>query len=245
MASLALAADPSARIMPVQVLDSAGLGKDSDIVKGLVWAADHGANVILMSFAGAGYSPDLQRAINYAWSKGAVVVAATGNSGSATPTYPAGDAKVVGVSATDPLDHLWSGSNYGDDTFLAAPGVDVLADAVGGGTTSVTGTSASAALVAGGAALLLGADPKATNSIAIGRLATSAHQAGTRLQTGNGRLDLARALATTPRSHWCPPACTDGSWAGRSPARTSRRARPVLRRLRARAVRRRAGRLSS
>ena len=57
MASIALAVDPSARIMPVQVLDGTGLGKDSDIIKGLVWAADHGANVILMSFAGTGYSP--------------------------------------------------------------------------------------------------------------------------------------------------------------------------------------------
>ncbi|MFI5053102.1 MAG: S8 family serine peptidase, partial [Acidimicrobiia bacterium] len=195
MTSIALAVDPHATVMPVQVLDAQGLGKDSDIIKGLVWAADHHANVILMSFAGTGYSPALQRAIDYAWSKGAVVVAATGNSGSSAPTYPAGDAKVVGVSATNALDRLWSGSNYGLDTFLAAPGVDIVADSHGGGTTSVTGTSASAALVAGGAALLLGADPKATNSIAVGRLASSAHKAGTRAQTGNGRLDIARALS--------------------------------------------------
>ncbi len=204
MTSIALAVDPSARVMPVQVLNGAGYGEDSDIIKGLVWAADHGANVILMSFTGAAYSPDLQRAIDYAWSKGAVVVAATGNSGSSSPTYPAGDAKVVGVSATDPVDHLWSGSNYGVDTFLAAPGVDITADAVGGGTTSVTGTSASAALVAGGAALLLGADPKATNASVIGKLAASAHKAGTRAQTGNGRLDLARALATSTAKRLTP-----------------------------------------
>src|SRR6476661_3942931 len=109
MASIALAADPAARVQPVQVLNAEGLGKDSDIIKGLVWAADHHANVIAMSFAGEGYSPALQRAIDYAWSKGSVVVAATGNSGSSKPTYPAGDAKVVGVSATDAHDHLWSG----------------------------------------------------------------------------------------------------------------------------------------
>ncbi|MCW2965845.1 MAG: hypothetical protein JWO17_3097, partial [Actinomycetia bacterium] len=127
MASIALAADPAAHVMPVQVLNAHGLGKDSDIIEGLVWAADHHANVIAMSFAGTGFSPDLQKAIDYAWAKGAVVVAATGNSGSAAPTYPAGDAKVVGVSATDAHDRLWSDSNYGSDTFLAAPGVDVVA----------------------------------------------------------------------------------------------------------------------
>ena len=139
MASIALATDPTARIMPVQVLNDHGLGNDSDIIKGLVWAADHHANVISMSFAGTGYSPALQAAIDYAWSKGAFVVAATGNGGSPSATYPAGDAKVVGVSATDSGDSLWSGSNFGTDTFVAAPGVDVAA-----GTTAITGTSASA-----------------------------------------------------------------------------------------------------
>src|SRR5947209_1791913 len=194
MASLVLAAGPGARVLPVQVLDADGLGKDSDIIKGLVWAVDHRANVILMSFAGAGYSAALQAAIDYAWSKGVVVVAATGNAGSSTPTFPAGDAKVMGISATDQADHLWSGSNHGADTFRAAPGVGLLADAVGGGTKALTGTSASAALVAGSAALLLGSGRASSNAAVAGRLAASAHRAGTPDQTGNGRLDVARAL---------------------------------------------------
>ena len=63
-----------------------------------------------------------------------------------------------------------------------------------GGLTSVTGTSASAALVAGGAALLLGNDRTASNAAVLGRLATSAARAGTITETGNGRLDLVRAL---------------------------------------------------
>ncbi|HEV8462440.1 MAG TPA: Ig-like domain-containing protein [Gaiellaceae bacterium] len=194
MASIARGVDPHAHILPVQVLDKHGLGKDSDIISGLVWAADQHANVIVMSFAGTGYSPALQRAVDYAWSKGSVVVAATGNSGSAQPTYPAGDANVVGVSATDSHDRLWTGSNDGADTFVAAPGVDVPALAAGGGSTSVTGTSAAAALVAGSAALLLGDDPKATNAKIVGRLAKTADPAGTRAQTGNGRINVANAL---------------------------------------------------
>ncbi|MFL5962507.1 MAG: OmpL47-type beta-barrel domain-containing protein [Gaiellaceae bacterium] len=200
MASIALAADPAARVMPVRVLNNEGLGKDSDIIKGLVWAADHDANVIAMSFAGDGYSPALQRAIDYAWSRGSVVVAATGNSGSSKPTYPAGDAKVVGVSATDSHDELWSGSNFGRDVTLAAPGVDIVAAAAGGGTTTITGTSASAALVAGAAALLLGADAKATNATVVGRLARNATQAGSVEQTGNGRLNLLQALFDTSKA---------------------------------------------
>src|SRR6201999_996991 len=111
-----------AAIIPVQVLNAQGYGRDSDIIRGLLWAVDHHANVVLMSFAGNGYSAPLQRAIDYAWSKGVVVVAATGNSGSSKPTFPAGDAHVVGVAAPDQNGHLWGGSNHGADTFITAPG---------------------------------------------------------------------------------------------------------------------------
>ncbi len=104
-----------------------------------------------MSFSNPGYSPALQAALDYAWDKGAVLVAATGNDGVSTPTFPAGSTGVVGVSATNESDALSSSSNYGADTFLAAPGVGIVTDAAGGGITSVTGTSASAAVVAGAA----------------------------------------------------------------------------------------------
>src|SRR5665647_3544107 len=131
-------AGSGAKIMPVQVLDANGQGQDSDVIAGLTFAADHGADVILMAFSNPTYSQALQDAVEYAWSKGAIVVAATGNGGATTPTYPAGDAKVMGVSATDTADALWSGSNSGQDVFIGAPGVGVLAAAVGGGTSSVT-----------------------------------------------------------------------------------------------------------
>ncbi|HKG55981.1 MAG TPA: S8 family serine peptidase, partial [Candidatus Limnocylindrales bacterium] len=93
-------------IQPVQVLDSGGVGQDSDIIEGVIWAAGNGADVVLMSFSNPGFSPALQDAIDYAWAQGAVIVAATGNDGSATPTFPAGDAGVIGVSATDQDDAL-------------------------------------------------------------------------------------------------------------------------------------------
>src|SRR5213078_4855842 len=115
-------------IMPVQVLDATGTGQDSDIIAGLVWAADHGANVAVMAFSNPGYSTALQDAVNYAWSHGVVVVAAAGNDGATTPNYPAGDARVVGVGATDQTDSLWSGSNSSAAVFLTAPGVGVKAD---------------------------------------------------------------------------------------------------------------------
>jgi hypothetical protein len=184
-------------IMPVTVLGPDGLGRDSDVIEGLVWAADHGADVALMAFSATGYSSALQASVDYAWSKGVVLVAATGNDGSSSAAFPAGDRGVVGVSNTDQSDTLNASSNYGADTFLAAPGTDIVTIVPGGGTTSVTGTSASAAHVAAAAALLRAADGSLSNGAIVGRLARTADAVGTVAQTGNGRLNLARAFADT------------------------------------------------
>src|SRR3954469_21230601 len=194
-------------VMPVQVLSADGTGQDSDIIAGLVWAADHGANVAVMAFSNPGYSSALQDAVNYAWNHGVVVVAAAGNDGATTPNFPAGDAKVVGVGATDQNDQLWSGSNQSNAVFLTAPGVDIKADSVGGGTDSVTGTSMSAAIVAGAAAQLLAIDPNATPGAIVGGLARSTDpNAG----TANGRVNLGRSLTETSSDSVVPEGAPGG-----------------------------------
>jgi uncharacterized repeat protein (TIGR01451 family) len=184
-------------VMPVTVLGADGTGRDSDIIEGLVWATDHGADVALLAFSATGYSAALQAAIDYAWNHGVVVVAATGNEGTTTLTFPAADRGVIGVSSTDSSDALASSSNFGASVFLAAPGEGILTTATGGGYVSVSGTSAAAAHVAGAAALLAAFDPSASNGVIVGRLARNADAAGTQAETGNGRLNLARALDDT------------------------------------------------
>jgi VCBS repeat-containing protein len=181
-------------LLPVTVLDAAGLGQDSNIIGGVVHAADAGADVILMAFSNPGYSPALQAALDYAWSHGAVLVAAVGNDGSTAVTYPAGDRGVIGVAATDASDALAAGSNAGAAAFMAAPGVGILTTAIGGGSGWVSGSSASAAEVAGAAALLRALDPGASNGAIVGRLARNA-DATASAGTGNGRLNMARAAA--------------------------------------------------
>ena len=76
------------KVMPVTVLDADGHGQDSDIIEGIVWAVDHGADVINMSFSNPGFSAALQAAIDYAWADDVVVVAATGNDGSCARDLP-------------------------------------------------------------------------------------------------------------------------------------------------------------
>jgi MBG domain-containing protein/Big-like domain-containing protein len=186
------------KVMPVTVLGPDGTGQDSDVIAGVVYAVQHGADVILMSFSNPGFSQSLQDAIDYAWDNDVVVVAATGNDASSAPSFPAGDRGVIGVSNTDEYDNLNALSNYGEDTFLAAPGTHVLTTSDGGGYASITGTSASAAMVAGAAALLRARSAAGlSNGVIVSRLAESADAAGTTAQTGNGRLNLARAATDT------------------------------------------------
>jgi len=189
-------------IMPVTVIGPDGTGQDSDIIAGIVWAADHGADVILMGFSNPGFSQHLQDAIDYAWAKGAVLVAPTGNESSDAPTFPAGDRGVMGVSATDRDDNLAYFSNYGSTVFLAAPGVEIVTtnsrdNTLGNDYVTFGGTSASSAVVAGVAAFMKSIDPTLTNGVIVGRLARTADPAGTQEQTGNGRVNMARALEDT------------------------------------------------
>src|SRR6202008_901340 len=90
-----------------------GLGSDSVIAQAIIDAANNCAAGISMSLGSAGYSPTLQLAINYAWQKNALVVAATGNGGSSALAFPGGANYVIGVGATDSNDAREGYSNYG------------------------------------------------------------------------------------------------------------------------------------
>jgi len=112
----------NASLMNVKVLNDSGYGYYSWIASGIIWAADNGADVINLSLGGIYPSNTLEDAVNYAWNKGVVVVAAAGNYGSSSPCYPACYENCIAVSATDYDDVLPSWSNYGDWVDVAAPG---------------------------------------------------------------------------------------------------------------------------
>src|SRR5439155_3735 len=112
------------------------------------------ATVALLDTGVDAFHTDIQAAIDYAASKGAVLVAAVGNDAVSHPTFPAGARGVMGVSATDSTDTLASFSNRGQAVFLAAPGTDIQTTDAGDAYTIVSGTSASAAIVAGAAAFM-------------------------------------------------------------------------------------------
>ncbi|TCP59167.1 thermitase [Tumebacillus sp. BK434] len=146
---------PNARIMPVKVLNYSGSGYTSDIISGLFFAADNGAKVINLSMGGGAYSSAFQNAVNYAWNKGAVIVAAAGNNGNTTVQYPAGYNNVFSVACTTSTDAKCSFSNYGTWVDIAAPGLNIYSTANGGGMTTMSGTSMATPIVSGVAALTI------------------------------------------------------------------------------------------
>jgi len=115
-----------------------------------------------MSFAGPP-DPLLRVALQKAYNKGIVLVAAAGNAGpNSAPLYPGAYPGVIAVTATDNRDQLFPDSNRGTYIAVAAPGVDVFAPAPDGGYQLTTGTSVAAAEVSGIAALLIQRNPALT-----------------------------------------------------------------------------------
>ena len=113
----------NATILSVRVLDANGDGTEADIASGIVYAADHGALIENLSLGGYGFSQVEADAVNYAWSRGTLCIAAAGNDGvDSKPVYPAALPRVLGVSATGAQDELALYSDFGDGIGVAAPG---------------------------------------------------------------------------------------------------------------------------
>ncbi len=146
---------PGARIMPLRVFDGEGTAHLFDIIRAIYYAVDNGANVINMSFSVQEFSPELLRAVNYAHKRGVVCVASAGNAASETLVYPAAFGNVLGVASTGLDDNPSPFTNSGSDLVsLAAPGEAIITTFPGGVYAAAFGTSFSAPLVSGAAALL-------------------------------------------------------------------------------------------
>jgi subtilisin family serine protease len=179
-----------------------GTNKDADgttltILRSIDWAVAEGARVINMSFAGP-QDPGIARALAAAKKKGVVLVAAAGNAGpNSPPLYPAADANVIAVTATDAEDRLFDASNRGRHVAIAAPGVEIMAPAPRGGYQISSGTSFAAAHISGVVALLLELKPSLNPDAVRKVLETTAKDlgpAGRDSQFGAGLADAYRAI---------------------------------------------------
>lgn len=182
-------------LVSVKVLDSSGSGYYSWVANGIVFAADNGAKVINLSLGGTSSSTTLYNAVNYAWNKGVVVVAAAGNSNSSQRFYPAYYSNSIATAATDQNDKKASFSNYGSWVDVAAPGVSILSAYNNGDYAYLSGTSMAAPHVSGLAGLLFGANPALTNSQVRNQIQSTADTiSGTGTYWTYGRINACKAL---------------------------------------------------
>jgi subtilisin family serine protease len=183
---------PGTQIMPLRAFGLDGSADVFNIERAIYYAVDHGANVINMSFSLQDWSAELVRAINYASEHRVICVASAGNGGQETLVFPSGFRHVIGVGSTNALDQRSAFSNYGNGLVLiAAPGEGLITSFPGDRYAVVSGTSFSAALVSGAAAMV--------EQLAPGIEPTDAQEVLSRAirigqDLGQGRLDLSLVL---------------------------------------------------
>jgi subtilisin family serine protease len=210
------------RVKMFKILADDGNGSTIDVASAIINAANEGFRVINLSLSGpscqadasnCGADYDTQSAIQYAQSKGALVVAAAGNGkpGDNGVTYPAGYAGVVSVGATDNTGVVQWFSQWGPWVSIGAPGLFIDSTMPGGaflglecysGTVSpsdsydsCSGTSFAAPEVAATAALIFSLHPSASGPDVAHRLTSTAQPLAGGNPIGGGMLDMGRAVS--------------------------------------------------
>ncbi|MFM8455839.1 MAG: S8 family serine peptidase, partial [Ignavibacteria bacterium] len=169
---------PNCKLMTVRAFDATGNAEEDDVALAIVYSALAGARVICMSFGDAVYSPMTKAAIDVAHSMNCVLIASAGNDGKTGKRYPAGYEHVIAVGATNQFNNRAPFSSYGSRIGMVAPGTGIMTTARRGGYRSFQGTSASAPIVAGTAALLLSVNPAVNNDDITGMMLSSAKDLG-------------------------------------------------------------------
>jgi type VII secretion-associated serine protease mycosin len=215
---------PLAKILSIRVTwenddpersDQAQVTRTRDAVaRGIRYAVDHGAQVINMSLGGGTMvyngNPVEEDAVRYALGKGAMLIASAGNDGAGPnrTNFPAAYPGVTAVGAVDRVLRPAGFSNRHGYVSVAAPGVDIISADAGRSYVEGTGTSPSAALVAGIAALVRSRCPSLTPDqarLALERGTTHRPPGGRDTKVGAGVADALRAmyagnrLCETPR----------------------------------------------
>ncbi len=198
------------QLMAVKFLDRSGQGTFLGMLQAMRYAADNGARILNLSVSVDGELSGEERrlldeTVGYVKSRGAVMVAASGNAGASMPAYPARHPDIMAVGASTAGDERWWLSNYGPGLDLLAPGAGVYSTArssSGPTYSTASGTSMAAPHVSGAAALLWAVNPALSPAEIMSILRWSADDLnfasypGPDASLGWGRLNLRRAVQT-------------------------------------------------
>jgi subtilisin len=173
-----IGAAPEVNLYGVNVLNSSGIGYESDVVAGVQWAVDNGMKIISMSIGSDSDLASLHTALDSAYNAGLLLVAAAGNKYGPPVLYPAAYDSVIAVAATNNSDKRASFSSTGPAIELAAPGVSIYSTWWNDTYAISSGTSMACPHVAGTAALLWKAYPEYNNTQVRERLRSTAEDLG-------------------------------------------------------------------
>ena len=185
------------KIMPIKAVGVEGYGTSFDIAKGIIWAVDHGADVINMSLGNYQTSSLLEEAIHYAYDQNVVLIAAAGNDNTSRPSFPAAYPQVLSVAAIDYTGGRASFSNYGEYIDVTAPGYQIASTYFNQQYASLSGTSMASPHVAGLAGLILSVNPNLKNRDVMDIIENTTYDLGVSgrdIDFGNGLIDVQKAL---------------------------------------------------
>lgn len=193
---IGIAGAAPAILLSTRAINEEGEGIQDNVADAINWAVSQGAQIINLSLGGSADSV-LEAAVENAWDNGALLVAASGNAGEDTISYPAAYEAVIAVGALDWADNLASFSSYGAQQELVAPGTAILSTYPQNDYAVAKGTSTASPLVAGIAALVLSHEPSLTNNqlrAILTRSADDLGEAGWDSAYGYGRVNAFAAL---------------------------------------------------
>lgn len=217
---------PSAKILPVRVLDASGSGSLTGVANGIIYAVDNGAKIINLSLGGTSTTSALEAAVAYAVSKDVLVIAAAGNEGvNSLPSYPAAYPQVLAVASVDKNLAVSGFSSRGSYVDVAGPGGSITSTYLNNSYGTLSGTSMASPHVAAAAALLRSAFPNASAATIKSALENSAYDlapAGPDTSSGLGLIQADAAfslLSGTPVTTTTPT--TTGPTTTTTPATTA------------------------
>jgi len=163
-------------LMMIKMVNDSGFYVDADLIEGIIYAADHGVNILSMSLEGDETEPIalIQEAVEYAWDKGCLLCAISGNDGKYGSDYPGAYEHVMSVGASTKTDQRAFYSNYGDKVDILAPGDWIYTTALFSDYYAYKGTSMACPQVAGLAALIWCVHPEWTNQEVLDKIISSA-----------------------------------------------------------------------
>lgn len=147
---------PRTKILPVKALDDNGYGQNSHITNAIMWAVDHGADILTMSLGSPHPSRNVEKAIEYAVRNNVLVFCAAGNSGNNSDIqYPAKFDTTISIGAINHNLEICDFSCCGNELDFLAPGEDIVSATPGNNYTKMSGTSMATPFAVGCAALFL------------------------------------------------------------------------------------------